>query len=93
MLCYAVLCYAVLCCAVLCYAMLCCAMLCYAMLCYAIAAFMHACHLVRNTPRELSRVQWLAAADDMDELVQAVKQAIQQCCLQVRLLLSPLHST
>ena len=32
----------------------------------------------------------MAAADDMDELVQAVKQAIQQCCLQVCLL--PAHA-
>lgn len=33
-------------------------------------------------------VACLAAADDMDELVQAVKQAIQQCCLQVCLVLT-----
>lgn len=31
-------------------------------------------------------VAYVAAADDMDELVQSVKQAIQQCCLQVCLL-------
>ena len=28
------------------------------------------------------------AADDMDDMVHAVKQAIQQCCLQVRVILT-----